>query len=256
MTAAHLIRVVKQRVQPGSGDLPYIYTLDKAGALLVSQHLGIDYALIDWKPKPLEENYLFLQHLLETHNLYIAVTLACAKQGIELVAWTYETALRSKDRIDYVELKDTAGAAERVAVIPDSFCVLGTPRGFGHFPIEIDRGTVTLARWRQKIQAYIQYHANSDYQRRYNARNFRLLTVTSSHNRLRHLKEATEAVAPGDERFWFTTFEQVATRTPTITQAAGTPSPKKRYQVVYNDEILTMPVWCRTGSDQFHSLLE
>lgn len=256
LSEAGLLRVIKQRVQRGEGDLPYIYALNRAGAVVVSEELGVDYKLIDWKPKALEENYIFLQHLLETHNLRIAMTLSAEKHGIALSDWLYENVLRSKEWTDHVLLKDSKGKEERVAVIPDSFCVLETPRGVGYFPIEIDRGTVTLARWRQKVQAYITYHASGDYHKRYNARNFRLLTLTTSLPRLMNLKSEAEKVAPQDGRFWFTTFDQVVTKVPIQYGQPATTKPKVSYSCVYNADLLTAPVWYRAGSKELHSMLE
>jgi len=251
-----LLRIIKQRVQRGEGDLPYIYALDRAGAILVSQQLGIDYASIDWKPKALEENYIFLQHLLETHNLRIAITVSAQKLGVELSSWLYENVLRSREWVDHVLLKDGKGKETRVSVIPDSFCVLETSRGMGYFPIEIDRGTVTLARWRQKVQAYIEYHRSGEYQNRYHARNFRLLILTTSMPRLMNLKEQCEQVAPNDERFWFTTFDKVVTKVPIPYTRSGSTKTRISYTWVYNDDLLIAPLWYRSGSKELHHILE
>lgn len=256
LSEAGFLRVVEQWVKKGQGAMPNIYALDRLGALIVSQELGIDYARIDWKPKALEGNYIFLQHLLETHNLRIALTLSAEKHGMKLSSWLYENTLRGKEYTDHVLLRDSQGKEARVAVIPDSFCVLETPRGIGYFPIEIDRGTVTLARWHQKIQAYLTYHTNGDYQKRYDARNFRLLTLTTGLPRLMNLKEQCEQVAPKDERFWFTTFDQVMTKVSMPYNRPGSTKPKVSYTYVYNDDLLTAPVWYRAGSDQLHTILE
>ena len=256
LTEAGLLRVIKQRVQRGEGDLPYIYALDRSGAILVSQQMGIDYASIDWKPKTLEENYIFLQHLLETHNLRIAITLSAQKLGIELSSWLYENVLRSKEWVDHVLLKDSKGTETRVSVIPDSFCILETSRGLGYFPIEIDRGTVTLARWRQKVQAYIQYHKSGEYQDRYQARTFRLLVLTTSMPRLMNLKEQCEQVAPKDDRFWFTTFDKVVSKVPIPYNQPGSTKARISYTWVYNDDLLIAPVWYKSGSQELHHILE
>jgi len=256
LTQAGLIRAIQQQVQRGKGELPYIYTLDRAGAILVSERLGIDYASIDWKPKALESNYLFLSHLLETHNLRIAMTLSAQKLGITLSTWLYENALRSKEWVDHVLLRDNKGREARVSVIPDSFCALETPHGIGYLTIEIDRGTVTLAKWQHKIQAYLAYHASGEYEKCYQAKNFRLLTVTTSLPRLLNLKKQCEKVAAKDNHFWFTTFDQVVTKVPISSPRPGHAKPRLRFNYVYNDELLMAPLWYRANSDQLHSLLE
>jgi len=60
---------------------------------------------------------------------------------------------------------------------------------------------------------------------------FRVLTVTTTQKRLEHLRQATEA-AGGQNRFWFTTFDQVTPET-----------------------VLTAPIWQVAGADKCYALL-
>jgi hypothetical protein len=261
LRTAGLIRAIQQRVlKGGQGDLPYIYTLDRKGAAIVSQELGIELRTVDYLPKSGEENYPFMEHLLASNDFWVAITLSSEHVGCTLVQWRHEKELRSREQIAYVTLAKTKDEKIRVSVIPDSFFIVETEWGRGSFPVEIDCSTVTLNSasfhsWEQKIRAYLAYHASGAFEKRYGIRDFRLLTVTKSTERLRHMKQCTEAVVKDDARFWFTTFDQVTTKIPVVINP-GTPKQKTNYRTVYNHELLTTPVWFRTGSDQLHSIIE
>ena len=87
-----------------------------------------------------------------------------------------------------------------------------TPRGVAHFFLELDRGTMTTRRFKQKILAYQVYYASGAYQRRYGTRSLRVLTVTTSAGRTESLKRISEQ-AGGKQRYWFTTLEEITPQT-------------------------------------------
>jgi len=261
MRDAGLIRVVGQWMLREQGAQEYIYTLDKAGAEVVSVVFGLDPATIDWKPNSREQSYLFMNHLLAANDVGVAITLSCKKQGYSLLTWLHEIELRKQVMRDYVELAQAhAGEpAKRMAVVPDNFFRIKAHSIIGHFPAELDRDTESLKKvWGEKVLAYIQYHATGAYQKRYGARNFRLITVTTTQERLLNLKAATEAVAPGDDRFYFTTMDKVVTKQPARYTYTNPKTQKLKlyYKTVYNAELLTQPVWSRAGDTKLHSLLE
>ena len=136
-------------------------------------------------------------------------------------------------------LTGPSGGTQKVAVIPDASFVIGIGDRQGRFCLEIDRGTVTVSPtawqqrgWTQKIRAYLEYYQSGAYEQRFQTRSFRVLTVTTSEERLRNMRKATEE-AGGDARFWFTTFDHV---TPEM--------------------ILTEKIWFPAVSDIPYSLLE
>jgi hypothetical protein len=130
-------------------------------------------------------------------------------------------------KADYerIEIRLPTGKHIKVSLIPDSYFVIETPHGRAHFFLELDRGTMSTTRFTTKILAYNTYVESGAYQRRYQTRSLRVLTVTSSSKRLTNLKEATDD-AKGGRLFWFTTLRAV---TPTtvlhtpIWQVAGSP---------------------------------
>ncbi|KKL85487.1 hypothetical protein LCGC14_1954260, partial [marine sediment metagenome] len=73
LMAAGLIRRIEQPVRRGDPSLPYIYSLDKKGAEILMADLGLEPQDVDWRPKNAEANHPFLQHLLLTNEVRIAV---------------------------------------------------------------------------------------------------------------------------------------------------------------------------------------
>src|SRR5712691_4266268 len=136
---------------------------------------------------------------------------------------------------DYVMVTRKQDERQKVAVIPDSYFALLTPRR-AHFFLELDYATEPLSDWKIKIKAYQAYTKSSGdrpslYQKRYGTSAIRVLTVTTSALRLAHLKEVTEQ-AEGKARYWFTTFDQVAP-----------------------DTILTAPIWQYASAEKFVPLI-
>lgn len=222
LTTAGLIRRIEQPVKRNEGSKPYIYTLDRNGAHWLTDELGIDPKDIDWRPKPAEENYPFMAHLLAITDVRIAITLACEQTGLVLEAWFTDRELKREGALDYALLTSPDGKEHKAAVIPDSVFVLRRGDAMALFFLEVDRMTTTLAPtsferrgWSRKVRTYMTYFSGEAFHKRYAGKKAQVLTVTMSEQRLANMKAITEQVE-GDNRFWFTTFDQV---TPNIITA-------------------------------------
>lgn len=208
------------------GRKPNLYFLSKAGAQLLVEELGHDPDELDWKPSDNQAGASFVDHLLATNEIRIATTLAAAARGGSIELWIDDKSLRSRQLKEYVQLDGEGAETRNAAVVPDGYFLLNDGRYRYHHFIEADRGTVTgqsgipgKRSFERKVKVYLEYWRSGLFQKSYQAKGFRVLTVTTSQKRLEHLKEITEQ-AGGRNRFWFTTFDQV------------TP-----------DTILTEPIW-------------
>lgn len=234
LTAAGLIRRIELPVRRGDPSLPYVYTLDRKGARILIAELGLEIREDEWRRKNAEEHYPFLQHLLLTNDLRIAVQHACERHSMELVQWIDEKTLKSAGMKDYVMVVLPKGTRKRVPVIPDAAFVIRADAKTALFFAEIDNRTVTVAPssaerrgWTRKIMAYVAWFGSKAYHDRYGGRPARVLTVTTGPLRLDHLKEATER-AGGGQHFYFTTFEQATAEhilTAPIWEVAGAQTP-------------------------------
>lgn len=176
------------------------YVLDRRGAELLRAERGYDD--LNWyaSSKDLKSDYI--DHTTAINDFRVSITVAARRQGLALITWASESQLKADyDRVSI------PGSRQPVSLIPDGYFILGTPRGNAHFFLEVDRGTETLDRFRQKVEAYIGYHQSGQYERRYGTKGLRVLTVVAGgEGRLANLREATLSVTSQmgqGRRFWF-----------------------------------------------------
>jgi len=224
-----------ESVEYGNGQGQAIYFLDTKGARHVARELKIDLDELDWKRQRSLASYNFLEHFLETHDVRIALTQAAQKLGWEIEQVLDESQLKSEEMKDIVVVKwvdeDGTPRRRRMAVIADLFFTLRVVKRIRCF-VEVDRGNVSIKRWKLKIRSYIAYWETGKYQQRYQSQRVRILVVTPDERRHRRLKAATEEVG-GRSRFWFTTAEKIAPET-----------------------VLTAPIWEIAGMDGAHPLVD
>jgi hypothetical protein len=229
----------EQPTKLSEGHRSLVYFLDRKGALLLAECLGVDPSELDWHPKnnAAGAGHLFIDHLLKTNDIRIAVALATEQEHANLECWLDDKTLKSRQVKEYVKIKDAAGDERRVAVIPDGYFHLQIGKYQHHHFLEADLRTVTgfssksgRRDWAKKIRTYLAYHESGQFQERYQAQSFRVLTVTTGERRLENLKRITEE-AGGKSRFWFTTFDRIAPGT-----------------------VLSQPIWQVAGREGEYSL--
>lgn len=225
----------EQPTKLSEGRKPLVYFLDRMGALYLSQLEGRE---VNWKPQDNDITYPFLQHVLATNDFRVAVTRSARNHSFEIPVWLDDRTLKSRQMKDTITLKGENGGRERAAVVPDSYFRLETHEDRFHFFVECDLGTVTLDAtgsgkrdWMRKVKAYLEYYRSGLYEKRYQTKDMRVLTVTRSEKRMRNLKDVTEE-AGGKSRFWFTTFDAIR-----------------------EADVLTSPVWAIASRDERLSLL-
>ena len=192
-------------VRLGEGRQQAIYALDEGGADLVAAEGGMDREGVRWRKKDNQASFLFLDHTLHINDFRIAITLAVEKRGHRVLRWYDE--------------RDIKATGERVSmpgkqrhylpVTPDAFFEVDLGDRQAGFFLEMDMGTMTNKRFKNKVRAYIIYKTKGYYERKFGTPSLRVLTLTTSQRRLRNLKRATER-AGGRSLFWFTTFEALS----------------------------------------------
>lgn len=189
--ARHLLPVT-------TGRSPTLYILDRKGAELLRLERGYDE--LTWYHSSKDLKAEFLEHTIALNDLMVAVTVGCREAGFQLETWHTEN--RIKADFDRVVVTTSTGRREDVPIVPDGFfVVIANQRRYPCF-VELDRGTMTLGRFKLKVSGYMAYQRTGGYERRYGLSSLRVLTVTTSERRLVNLKEATEQVK-GQEWFWF-----------------------------------------------------
>lgn len=213
----------------GIASSPALYTLGKRGVDLLRRMLDGDPQDIRKPPDHRELSPLFLEHLLQINDFRVAVMVAARRLDYTLEKWLDDFQLKA--HYDRVVIEAPNRRRREVSLIPDGYFVLKVPQGRACFFLEVDRGTMTRGRFRDKVLAYQAYIASGQYEQRYGTRSLRVLTVTSGPKRLENLKAEAEE-ARGGRVFWFTTGDLVADKT-----------------------VLMGAIWQITGSNELASLI-
>lgn len=166
---------------------PILYLLDKRGGEYLLQHSAHDE--VRWKARDNQVSHDYLAHLLAINTFRVEVELACRQHQLPLLDWQDDYTLKQNyDRV-YIP-----GNATPVAVIPDGYFQIQTPKGEMHFFLELDRGTMVTRRFQNKVRAYLAYRDSGLSKQHFNTVNYRVLTVTLSQERAKRLRRATAAI--------------------------------------------------------------
>lgn len=213
-------------VRPGVGRSPTLYVLDKAGFDVLRAE-GIE----DFSGFPKANvSGLFLEHTIAINDVRIAVTLACQQLGWSILEWQSENQIKAE--YERVGIKTRGGKQSTIPIVPDSYFVIEIPeRGNSHFFLELDRGTMTQSRFRQKVIGYVAYLKLDITSRRFKSQGLRILTVTDKVNRFPRLVETAAGVQGIGNRLWFARLPDIRPET-----------------------VLTEPIWHIAGLEQTRSL--
>jgi hypothetical protein len=210
----------------------FIYTLTKPSATMVADWLGMTLSQLGWRPAD-DVTFLFLSHILALVEYKLLLTQACLAKGVNLADFVSDRILR-REPARVVLMNDT-GEHTPVSIVPDAYYALELPSGHV-LPccLEIDRGTSTVATskwqaksWRRKVMAY-QALQQGIPGSTWAKPGFIVTTVTTSLNRMAHLRSVCEETG-GGSHFWFTTFDRLK-----------------------HDTVLTGAIWQVAGKDDQH----
>lgn len=217
-----------------------IYWLNKKGAAVVAAMYGVPLEDFSWRREP---RWSWLPHDLAVIDFRLRIMQACqALTEATLRLWVPETDFLANP--DTIEFTDKDQEQRKRQVRPDGFFLIAwqregdaEPDGFA-FLLEVDMATHSNPSFaRNKARAGLAYLRSDAYQRRFGLRFGRWLVVTTSEQRLLHLRRQIE-LAGGGHLFYLTTFEQVAA------MAAISPA-----------AVLSQPYWQVAGSRELTSLI-
>lgn len=202
------LKRAEQPVALSEGRRPLVYFLTAQGRDLAAEALQVPASQVDWKPSYNSVKWPFLEHLLATNDLRVRMEVAAPKVGLRILEWVDDLSLASTSIRDQIVVPARGGGTQQTTVGPDGYVSLLAPDGKTRHRafIEADRATVPLTRWKNKVWKYQHYFRSKAFRRRYGAtKPFRVLTVTTSQERLQNMKQATEAQG-ATTWFWFSTY--------------------------------------------------
>lgn len=228
-------RFVERKFLPVyKGSSPTIYVLDRLGADALRRERGHDG--LTWYNSNKDLKHEFLEHTIALADFMAAVQLATQSGDYTFDEWITEQQIKAD--YDYVTVKPPRGKLRKLPVMPDTYFAVTTKDGrrYPYF-VELDRGTTTTKRFKDKVRAYIEYHKSGLYTKRFNNRAITVLTVISTTakdggtRRLRSLKQATESIGK-PQWFLFTVLPLVAPET-----------------------VFAEPIWNEAGSKELRPLI-
>jgi hypothetical protein len=126
----------------GQGTAPYHWILDEAGALIVADHLDIERAKLGWQHSIAASiaHSQKLPHHVEVNEFFTRLAVEANVAGGALSEWYGER---------------TCHHIFSGSLVADDYGVLDLPgRAPLHFLVELDRGTETTGRLREKAKTY------------------------------------------------------------------------------------------------------
>jgi DNA-binding Lrp family transcriptional regulator len=186
------------------GSRAMVYGVGNQGVKLLENKFSVPRRKVDWTAKNRSANRYFLEHTLEVAEVMIAFELACRRHGqMELVNHT-EEALHWT-----VQIRHRATTLA-IGVVPDRVFGLrriDAPRNIAWFFLEVDRATMPVERHGLKQTSFarklIAYHATWEQRVLKAFSRFRVLTVTTSAERVDHLVEVCGRLDSGQGLFLF-----------------------------------------------------
>jgi hypothetical protein len=209
------------------GSHSMVYGIGNKGVTLLKQELGLSFHGIHWGEKNRSVGRIFLEHALRVSDVMISIELACRKSG--QIAFLPEDQLPFPGEIaqgrQSFRWRVSIEGGLKLGVIPDRVFGLEYSDEAGNldrafFFLEADRGTMPVRRRNlaqtslyRKLLAYEATWSQSIHRKRFGFHRFRVLTVTSSAERLRSLVEVCSQLKRGHGLFLFAdraSFEKAA----------------------------------------------
>ncbi len=205
-----------------------IYTLDRKGAEVLQETKGIDPELLRARIKQNEVGERYLKHSLMISNFRAILSLVTNEEkNLELLFFRQDKGLENR-----IKIKN-----KTYPVIPDGFFGLEDQKGKFYFFLEADRSTMSNRRYLSKLKAYWYWKKEKGQTKKFNIKNFRVLTLTKSKERAESLRETALKLKEVEKAnlmtFWFSDESKISLEDP---------------QTIFNK------IWKIANDDELHSL--
>jgi Replication-relaxation len=198
------------------GSRHMVYGLGSKGAAFLLRDLDPGIAHVRWGEKNRSAGRIFLEHALLVSDVMVAIELACRKTGIRLLTGR-ELAVADKTTGKRRPFRWQVKMSNRLklGVIPDYVFALDFKDQSGtvnraFFFLEADRATMPVIRknlsqtsFYRKLRAYEATWSQSIHQTQFGFHRFRVLTVTTSTERVKSLVDACSELERGQGLFLF-----------------------------------------------------
>lgn len=183
------------------------YRLAQRGAVLLAERSNVPPSEFNYWGKSEDKDshighvgHAYLEHSLTLADIRLWFEQQVVKVGCHVGMWLDDFDLRASWKTERVHVQLTPQTGlEDVAIAPDGYFTLETPKGRGHFFLEFDRGTETIGKqWKRKLLAYQEYLRSGKFHQQYHVdehTGFRVLTIATSMKRAANLHAAAKTYA-------------------------------------------------------------
>jgi len=197
----------------GGGSRSLVYGLGNKGAAILKRELALPYHRLKWASPNRDAGRLFLEHTLLIADIMVSLELACRRHGGARLLTGEEMPLPAAAQRQREPFHWSVHVSSRLkcGVIPDQVFALefGGERQF--YFLEADRATMPVVRqnlaqssFYRKLLAYEATWTQNLHRSRFGFNRFRVLTVTSSPERVETLLSASRQLKRGQGLFLFT----------------------------------------------------
>jgi hypothetical protein len=199
------LSAVHKPIPTGYGSSKRVYCLSKKGAALIAHLYGEKEARkIKWNEKQNKVETFFIEHTLAINDVRIAFFKEVLEDKAYELSWSDEKEVKAwKEKVD-----DPDNQGKTLPVTPDSFLSLTGNKKKANYFLEVDRATESNRRWKNKVRGYVEYVLSGKYYEKFKSEALRIITVTTTQERLNNLLKTTKSVNHADF-FLFTTFGQI-----------------------------------------------
>lgn len=213
------------------GPRPFVYGLGQKGARALREYSHCINSRVDWSEKNKRAGAVFIAHTLEIADFMVSLELASRPGGNitlvreeDILAAAPGETRSAREPLRWEAVSIEQGRRERWTVVPDGLFGLTFPdETAAYFILELDRGTIPIARSgndhrsiRRKLKTYYDGWRAQRHLEQFGVKQMRVLTVTSSRERLHNMVEAVRGITEGrgSNFFLFVDQETLAAREP------------------------------------------
>lgn len=191
---------------------PMVYALGNEGAELLSNRFQLALPDIYWTEKNRRVKEKFVEHTLGISDFMVSMEMACKETGNirliskdEILAVSPDKTRRAKNPFRWQTRILWEGERHEISIVPDEVFglhYLAKPDGKNkaYFFVEIDRGTMPITRrdvrqtsFTRKLLSYADSYERKLHSERFGIKNFRVLTLTTSTERIKTMQQAWES---------------------------------------------------------------
>jgi hypothetical protein len=196
------------------GSRPLVYGLGNKSTPLLRRENAVPH--FDWQAKNRSVGRVFLEHALLVTDVLVGIELACRRGRVRLLsAEEFPLPEQTRKRREPIQWSVNFENRTKLGLVPDRVFALEFPnqpedRRRAFYFLEADRGTMPVMRENlaqsslfRKLLAYEATWTQNIHRTRLGLHRFRVLTVTTSAERVKHLIEACAQLKRGHGLFLF-----------------------------------------------------